>query len=121
MAITLQTNARNAAASAVGTLLNGGTIVFQTAASATAATVTFNATAFGAPATGTITANAITADTNVVGGTITKFEARNSSAAVVFTGTVTATGGGGDITLSSVTLAAGEKLEVTSFTYTQPA
>lgn len=119
MAITLENNARNAAADAVCTLLDGGTIEFQTSASAEVATVTFGTPAFGAASAGTATANAITPDSNTTGGTITKFVAKTSGGVAVFEGTVGTSGS--DINLTSVVLAAGERLEVDSFTYTQPA
>lgn len=119
MAITLETNARNAAANAVGALLNGGTLEFQTSGGVEVATLTFDATAFGAAASGVITANAITEDADVTGGTITQFVAKTSAAAAVFGGTVGTSGA--DINLTSTTLAAGETLSITSFTYTQPA
>jgi hypothetical protein len=119
MAITLENNARNAAADAVCALLDGGTIEFQTSANAEVATVTFGTPAFGAASSGTATANAITADSSTTGGTITKFVAKASGGAAVFTGTAGTSGS--DINLTSVVLAAGERLEVDSFTYTQPA
>jgi hypothetical protein len=119
MAIILENNARNAAADAVCALLDGGVIEFQTAASAEVATVTFGTPAFGASSGGTATANAITPDASVTGGTITKFVAKTSGNVAVFTGTAGTSGS--DINLTSVVLAAGERLEVDSFTYTQPA
>lgn len=121
MAITLSTAARNAAASAVGALLNGGTIQFNTAGGVEVATATFANPAFGAPATGTITANAITADDNVTGGTVAGFEAKDSLGNVVISGTVSTPGNGGDFILTDLTYGAGGRLEVTNFTYTVPA
>ena len=119
MAITLETNARNAAAEAVGTLLNGGTIEFQTSADAEVATIGLAATAFGSASDGTITANTMTADSDVTGGTTTKFVAKTSGGAAVFGGTVGTSGA--DINLTDVTFGAGGTLTLTAFTYTQPA
>ena len=119
MAITLTNLARNAAADAVCATLNGGTIEFQTAGGAEVATVTFGTPAFGAAVAGVATANAITADPSVTGGTTTQFVARTSGGDPVFSGTVGLTGA--DINITSTTLAATERLEVDSFTYTQPA
>ncbi len=80
-----------------------GTLVIQTGGGATVATLTFSATAFGAAdGSAVCTANAITSDTNAVGGTIT------------------ATGMGGDIQLSSVVISAGQTVAVSSLTYTAP-
>jgi len=119
MAITLTNIARNAAADAVCATLNGGTIEFQTSAGAEVATVTFGNPAFGAAVNGVATANAIAADESVAGGLTTQFVARTSGGAAVFSGTVGTSGS--DINITSTTLAATERLEVDSFTYTQPA
>lgn len=121
MSITLSTAARNASAAAVGALLNGGTIVFKDAGSAEVATVTFANPAFGSPSDGTITANPITPDNDVTGGTVAAFDAKDSLGNVVFSGTVSTAGGGGDFILTDLVYGAGGKLEVSSFTYTQPA
>lgn len=121
MAITLADIARNAAASAVGDMANGGTLVFKASGGAAVATLTFSSPAFGAAASGVITANAIAADDSVAGGTITNFEVLSSVSAVILSGSVTATGGGGDFILTDVTYGAGSRLEVSGMTYTQPA
>jgi hypothetical protein len=119
MAITLESIAQNAAADAVCALLDGGTIEFQTSGGVEVATVTFGTPAFGSAVAGTATANAISADTSATGGTTTKFVAKTSAGAAVFEGTVDTSGA--DIDLTSVVIAATERLEVDSFTYTQPA
>jgi hypothetical protein len=120
--MTLETIARNAAVAAVGTLCNGGDIQFQTAAGNEVATCTFGATAFGAPSTGTITAAAMGADTSAAGGTIGKAVLRKADDSVVATLTVTVVGGGGDLEVTSLVVAAGEKVEMSPLpTLTQPA
>lgn len=119
MAITLNDIARNAAADAVCGLLDGGTIEFQTSGGVEVATVTFGTPAFGAATGGTATANAIDADASVTGGTTTQFVAKTSGGAPVFSGTVGTSGA--DINITSTTMAATERLELDSFTYTQTA
>lgn len=121
MAVSLGTAARDAACNAVVDLLDGGTIEFQTAGSAEVATLTLGTPAFGASATGTATANAITSDTSATGGTITKAVFKTSGAATLFTVSVTATSGGGDIELSSVAIGSGDTVSMSSYTHTQPA
>lgn len=121
MAVVLETAARDAACNAVVDLLDGGTIEFQTSADAEVATLTLGTPAFGASASGTATANAITSDTSATGGVITKAVFKTSAAAALFTVSVTATGGGGDITLSSTTIGAGDTVAISSYTHTQPA
>ena len=98
-----------------------GTLVMQTSGGVTVATLTFSNPAFGAAVAGVATANAITSDTNAVGGTIAKAELRNAAGSPKILCSVTATGGGGDITLSSVIISAGQTVSITSLTYTAPA
>jgi hypothetical protein len=122
MAVTHPAAVRTVLADAVVDRLDlgagNGVLVMQTAASATVATLTFTKPAFGAAASGVATAAAITSDTNAVGGTITKFEARDSTNAVCFLGSVGV--GTGDIQLSSVIVSAGQTVSVSSLTYTAP-
>jgi hypothetical protein len=91
----------------------------QTAGSVTVATLTFSNTSFTTSA-GVATAAAITSDTNAVGGTIAKAELRNAAGTAIILCSVTATGGGGDIQLSSVVISAGQTVALTSLTYTAP-
>jgi hypothetical protein len=121
MAVTLETVARNAIADSIGGALNSGTLVFQTSGSVTVATCTFAADAFAGANTGVATAGTIVDDTNAVGGVITKALWKTSGAATWLTCTVTAGGGGGDITMTSTTVAAGDTVHVTSLTLTCPA
>lgn len=118
---TLATAARNAACDAIVDLLDSGTIEFQTSANNEVATLTFGATAFGAAAVGVATANAITADTSATGGTIAKAVFKTSGAAEVLTATVTVTGGGGDITGTSLAIGAGDTVSISALTVTVPA
>lgn len=131
MATRISTSARNAAASAVGALLNGGTVEIRTgsqpATPGTAATgtllgtLTLSATAFGAASTGTITANTITGDTSAdASGTAGWFRGIDSSSTAVIDGSITASGGGGDMTLDSTSIVAGGTISMTSWTLTMP-
>lgn len=98
-----------------------GTLEFQTSGNVQVATLTFNATAFGSASSGVATANAITSDTNATGGTIAKARIKKNGGTEILNCSVTATGGGGDITLSSVSVSAGQTVAVSSLTYTAPA
>jgi hypothetical protein len=124
MSVTHPTATRTAIADFVVDRLDAGTppghIVMQTSGAVTVATLTLASTAFGAAAAGVATAAAIVSDTNAVGGTIAKAEFRNAAGTAEILCSVTATGGGGDITLSSVVISAGQTVAVTSLTYTAP-
>ena len=122
MTVSLENIARNAACDAVVDLLDGGSVQFQdgTNADAVVATLSLSATAFGDAVAGTAEANDITADTDAVGGEITKAVFRNSADAAIFEVTVTETGGGGTITMSSTTIGAGDTVSLNSYSHTQP-
>lgn len=135
MAIRLSTASRNAAADAVVDLVDGGAgagtlKIYTGSPGATAdsdpggtllATVAFADPAFGAASAGTATATDPAAVTGVAAGTAGCFIVEDSTGANVFDGTVTATGGGGDLTLSTTTISVGVTVDITSFTLTQPA
>jgi hypothetical protein len=98
-----------------------GTLVFQTSGDVEVATLTFANTAFGAASSGTATAAAIVSDTNATGGTIAKARFKNNAGTDKVICSVTGTGGGGDIELSSVTVSAGQTVSMSSLTYSAPA
>lgn len=134
MAIRLATAARNAAVDAVVDLIDAGAgagtlKIYSGVQPATGndegtgllATVTFADPAFGAAATGTASATDPAAVTGSAAGTAQSFVIEDSTGANVFNGTVTATGGGGDLQLSTTTISVGVTVDITSLTYTQPA
>lgn len=117
----LATAARNAIVDALTALLNNGFVKFETAANAEVATCGFGATAFAAAASGVAAANAISSDTSATGGTIDHAQLQSSAPANIITATCTATGGGGEIELSSLVIGAGDTVAVNSLQLTQPA
>lgn len=83
-------------------------------------TLPLNADAFAAATDGTdkasAAANAITGDGSAdAGGTAGHFRAKASGGAVVIQGDVTASGGGGDLQLDTVTINAGDTIDVTAW------
>jgi hypothetical protein len=132
--LRLATTARNAAATAVVSLLDAGpaagTIQIrtgampatpQTAASGTLlATVTLADPAGGAPATGTVTITDPASATGVANGDAGWARFLDSTGATVMDCDVTATGGGGAITLSSATISSGVTVDLGAITYTVP-
>lgn len=91
-----------------------------TAASGTLlAELTLNATFAGAAAAGLLTLNAITQDSSADNtGTAGWFRILTSGAVAVIDGNVTATGGGGDMTLVTTSITAGGTVTITSATFT---
>ncbi len=88
-------------------------------------TLTLSDPAFGAAADanpgGRATASTITGDTSADNtGTAGYFRALDSNGVAVIQGTITATGGGGDLELNSTSISAGVAINVTSWTFTVP-
>jgi hypothetical protein len=137
VATRLSTTARNAMADAVADLMDAGsgagTIDVRTgtqpasaqdAASGTLlATFTAADPAFGAASTGvcTLDATPVLETTGLAAGTAGWFRAKDSTGATVFDGAVTATGGGGQLELSTTTVSIGLTVQITSGTLTAPA
>lgn len=125
MAITLSTAARNAACDAVVDLIDAGAgagILRIRASTTTLCDVTLSDPAFGAAATGIATAAGLPlSGAASATGTADNFQVLDSNSNVVFSGTVTATGGGGDCTVDNTSIANGQTVNVTSWTHTQPA
>jgi len=132
MTLGLAVARRNEALDAIAPEANSGILRFytgarpatpETAASGTLlAECTMNATAFGAAAAGVLTANAITQDASANNnGTAGWFRIWQSDGTTPWAdGTVTATGGGGEIELVTTTITAGLPLSITAFTVTWP-
>lgn len=133
MATRIGTSAATAAVDAVSALLNAGTVEIRTgsqpASVGTAATgtllgtLTLSATAFGAATTANpsvATANAITGDTSAdASGTAGWFRAYRSAgngSTAIIDGSITASGGGGDMIISNVNVVAGGTLDITEWT-----
>jgi hypothetical protein len=130
----LSTASRNAAAAAIAALADAGsgpgTIKIYTGAPpatpATApsgtllATVVMGDPAFTGTAGGTSTGADPAAVTPVASGTAGWFRMADSDGGTVYDGDVTATGGGGTLTLSSVALTTGAPVDITSIAHTMP-
>jgi hypothetical protein len=109
MAITMEDGLKNALLVELGSILSGGTLVIQGSDDNEVATLglsSADSNAINTPSGGSATFKSITSDEDITGGTAAKFEMRASSGAVQYSGTVTATGGGGDLTMASLVLSA---------------
>lgn len=127
MAVTHREYVRNDIADLVvdkidsGSVNTYGKIAFLAADSSLIANLEFANPAFQAASAGTATANAIRGDSDCNPGTVTLFVVRSRDSDDIFTGSVTATGGGGDIILSSTAIGDGDTITISSLTYTSPS
>lgn len=137
MALRLPTASVNAACDAIVDRVDGGsgagTIEIRTgaqpasandAASGTLlATITCADPAFGSAAAGvaTLDCDPVLSATAVGDGTAGWCRVKDSTGATVMDGSVTATGGGGQITLATTTITTGLTVQITSGTFTVPA
>jgi hypothetical protein len=130
MAVTHPTAVRNALCNLVVDLIDAdsgaGYLEFQTSGDVEVATCAFSATAFdaagsaGGNSDGVATADTISDDTNAAGGTIAKARAFDGADTEVFACSVTTSGGGGDIIITSTAITATETVGVTALTYEAP-
>jgi len=126
MAVTHATALRDTLCNAAVDAIDSGgtgTLLFKTGttpgAGSEVATLTFSATAFGASSSGTATAAAITSDTDATGGTIGHWEIRNGSGTAIIFGMAGTSGS--DVNLSSLVVAGGDTVSISSLTYSAPA
>ena len=135
MAVRMPTGTRNAACDAVVDRVDAGAAtgklrIYTSAQPASAndaasgtllAEVTLADPAFGASASGSASLTDPAAVTASAAGTAGWFRVLDSDSNTVFDGAVTATGGGGDLTLSSTALASGISVDITGGSVTMPS
>lgn len=136
MATRLSTASRNAASDAVVDRLDAGsgaaTVEIRSGTQPASAndvasgtllcTVTLSDPAFGSSSSGTASlAGVPLSGTGVANGTAGWARFKDSDGNVVLDGSVTATGGGGQIELATTTISTGLTVQVTSLTVTTPA
>jgi len=94
-----------------------GDLVIQTTASATLVTIALQDPSFGAASTaGVATMNGSPSGTAAATGTAGQFVMQNKANTAKISGAVAATGS--DLNLSSTSINSGDKVKITSFTYT---
>lgn len=128
MALTLSTAAKNARLDALvdridlGTGTATGILEIRTSGGTTLlGTLTFANPAFPSASSGTVSANTITQDSSAdATGTAALFIVKDRDGTEVFRGTITATGGGGDMELNTTSIVSGGPIQVSSFTLTEP-
>lgn len=125
MAITHETAVRDALSDQIDTLVNtgAGTAVLKLR-DGTTDIISFDLPdpAFGASSSGTITLNGVPINAAASAtGSVDGFQVLDKDATVIFSGTVTVTGGGGDMEMNSTSLTITQTCDLTSFTYSSSA
>ncbi|ULQ45880.1 hypothetical protein JN531_012295 [Flagellatimonas centrodinii] len=128
MAISHSNAARNAMADAVDAQVNTGSadasgdfVLIASGGPTDLVSIVLQDPAFGAAASGVITlAGTPLSNTASATGTTDTFEIRDKDNGVVIDGTVTATGGGGDVEIDNTSIASGQTVELSSLTWTAP-
>ena len=127
MAIVLNDAAlRNTIIDAVTSRLNAGStnstgqIKIQTSGDVDLSINTLSDPPAGSASSGSVTFSAIANDTILATGTAAKFIAQNKDEATILTGTVTATGGGGDLQFNTISFTIGDTCSISSFTISMP-
>ena len=128
MPIILTTNSRNVATNSIVDLIDTGTVnptgsinIYTTGLSVLLVVLNFSNPAFGNSLNGVATGNPVTNGVALASGTASIFTAVNRNGVEIFRGTVSATGGGGDIELSSVSIATSQIISINSTTFTMPS
>lgn len=124
MAVTHPTATRNAIADLVVDSVDtggAGSIVIRESTT-DLVSITLAATGFGGAASGTAAVAGVPkSGTAGATGTADNFQCKNGSGTVIFSGSVTATGGGGDLTLDTTSISSGQTVTITGGGYTAPA
>lgn len=130
MGLTISTAARNAAVNGVVDLVDAGggagELVIKTgsdpAAGTTLATIPLAATAWGSASAGSAALAGAPKSAAATGaGSAGCFRVNDSTHALIFSGAVTATSGGGDIELDNVSIAVGQTISITALAISIPA
>lgn len=100
--------------------LTPGVLELQTKDSKVVASLNLSKPAFLPPVEGVAIANPLEPDTNAIGGVIAKAVFKNGKHKELFTCSVTAIDGGGEIELSTVKVPFGLEVQIPHLTYTAP-
>lgn len=121
MALTHVVAVRNSLADLIDDLVNtgSGTAKFRFRASTTTIVdISLQNPAHGAASSGTISVAGVPLNANATGtGNVDNFQVLDRNGGIVYSGTVTATGGGGDITINNISVNTGQNVELTTFAY----
>lgn len=129
MTISHSTAVRNALADLIDDQVNAGVadaqgdfVIIESAGPTDLISFPLSDPAFGAAASGQITlAGTPISTTADASGTADQFEVRDKDNNKVYGGSVTATGGGGDVEIDNTSVNSGQSAELSSHSYTAPA
>jgi hypothetical protein len=124
MAFVKTADGRNACASGgwLQAMAGGSLKVYTTAHGTLLATFTLDSPAYTGPSTGVLTmAGSAKVATPVANGSAAVYDACKSDGTVLGSGTVTATGGGGDMILNNIALVTTSNVTLSTHTHTEPA
>jgi hypothetical protein len=123
MAISFDTSYGDTRITDLGTALSGGTLELQTSGDIEVATLTLANPVFSSVTGKVGTFGDMGADSDATGGDVAKFVMKSSSGTDIYSGTVTITGGGGDIEMPNLTVPAGSTVDMNNtspITFTEP-
>lgn len=121
MSLTHANATRNTLANALAALCTAGSKLRFRDGGTTIVDIAMANPAWGGAVNGVITLLGVPLAANAVAtGDVDNFQLLDGAAAVVVSGTVTATGGGGDITINNISVNAGQEASVLSLTYAAP-
>lgn len=125
MALSHSSSLRNSFATAVHNAINAGSgpgkLILKAGATILGTIILNDPAGSVSGATLTIDVDPLPEDPAAdAAGTIDAFEFRDSDNNLVLSGTVTATGGGGDLTIATTSIPSGNPLRLDSFVYTAP-
>lgn len=126
MAVTHSTAVRSAIADLIDDQINAGSAdasgdFLIRESTTTLATIVLQNPAFGAASSGVITLAGVPLSVAAsAAGTADNFQFRNRDNTVCVSGSITASGGGGDATLDNTNIANGQIVQINSLTYAAP-
>jgi len=126
MAVSFATTYGNTRITAMGQQLSGGSLELQTSGDVEVATLGLGSsggTAFASVSAKVGTYSDMTQDSSATGGVVAKGVFKTSGGTTIYTCSVTATGGGGDIEIPSTTIPAGAVVDMNDsnpITFTEP-
>lgn len=125
MAVTHPSSMRNLIADQVTAQCDVGTtkaqLLFKDSGSTTVCILTFSSSAFDVAAAGVAVANTIADGNSTIAGTVTIGLIRSATEFnTVLSCSITSTGGGGDIELSSNVISSGQTISMTALQYAAP-